>query len=350
MDAVKWIRRWLTARAEKRRESGGEPAFRAAGESRSSGRSGAALDPALQILVRDRFQRLLLGEDAAVTQAPPSVPERLLLQIAEQQLATVASRQAAIPRLPAVVPLLLQRLRDPDSAPRDFAPILQRDPPLAAAVLKTAGSVWFNPYRKVLDNFERVVIALGADGLRLAISSAVFQPILQRQGQPLTQLLWDHARITAACSHHLARRTRVDRFHAYLAGLLLNVGAVTVCDTLRALNRSHFGDETVAPHLLRALLASRAAVVSYWIVQDWDMPAEVVAALGQLSEKNGCGPLAELVDTAATAGCALMCHRHGMLAAEELRRITDALGLEANAVDTLLAELSPAPLPAKEPA
>lgn len=216
-----------------------------------------------------------------------SVPERLVAQTITQQVRDVSLRRSAVPRLPAIIPLLLQQLRDPNSSARDYVTVIRQDPVVAAAVLKIANSVYFNPYGKKIENFEHAVATLGIEGIRLVLSTAVLQPIVRGQNSKLPQRIWDHSLACAVCCQQLAQRAHVDSFKAYLLGLVHDVGVITLFNQLQLRSAEFLGTQPPTSALLRQLVDEIAQPLTYWIAQDWKLPAEIVRALAAQSESIG---------------------------------------------------------------
>ena len=213
-----------------------------------------------------------------------SVPERLVAQTIAQQVRDSSTRRNAVPRLPAIIPLLLQQLRDPNASARDYVAVIRQDPVVAAAVLKIANSVYFNPYGKKIENFEHAVVTLGIDGIRLVLSTAVLQPIVRGQNSKLPQKIWDQSLACAVCCQQLAQRAHLDPFKAYLLGLVHDVGVVTLFNQLQLRSVEFLGTQAFSPALLLQLVDELAQPLTYWIAQDWQLPADIVRALAAQAE------------------------------------------------------------------
>ncbi|HSB96870.1 MAG TPA: HDOD domain-containing protein [Spongiibacteraceae bacterium] len=231
------------------------------------------------------YLQILLAEERPDS-ANLSVPEKLVRQVVEQQLRNGELRRAAVPRLPTVIPLLLKQLRDPNASARDYVAVIRQDPVVATAVLTLANSAYFNPYRKQVDNFEQAVAALGINGLRLVLSTAVLQPIVRGRGDSLPQKVWNQSFVCAICCQQLAERERLDAFKAYLAGLVHNIGLVTIYNQVQQQSQQHLSDTRPGRNLLLQLIEQWSQPLAYWIAQDWQLPTEIIRALGAQGEKT----------------------------------------------------------------
>ncbi len=269
-----------------------------------------------------------------------SVPEKLIAQTVMQQVRDGSLRRNAVPRLPAIIPLLLQQLRDPNASARDYVAVIRQDPVVAAAVLKIANSVYFNPYRKKIENFEHAVVTLGIDGLRLVLSTAVLQPIVRGQNNKLPQRIWDHSLACAVCCQQLAQRAHLDTFKAYLLGLVHDVGVVTLFNQLQLRCVEFLGARAPDPALLVQLADELAQPLAYWIAQDWQLPAEIVRALAAQAEPMSAKEPA-LSTILRRANCISEAY---LLVQMELmeREVLQALIVELDCPDNLLRQLDDA--------
>lgn len=291
-----------------------------------------------QITLAAAWQRFLLDRPDPVISALP-VPHRLLLQATQQRLADAAGRGPAVPRLPTIVPLLLKQIRDPEISTKELVEIIQRDPLLMAAVLKTANSAWFNPYRKPMESLERVLLTLGLDGLRLVLSTAVLQPILKTEGEQIVLRLWQHATATATASHALAPRFGASRFHGYLAGLIVNVGAVTAIQTAHALAQGFLDTKRADAAIVAELIQRDAATLGHTIARDWRMPPDIVDALGARAGVPTRSPLGRTLVAADWLSRAWLCKRAGLIDAATFTTLCAEIELPPEAVSDVERDL-----------
>ena len=261
-----------------------------------------------------------------------SVPEKLITQTIAQQVRDASTRRSAVPRLPAIIPLLLQQLRDPNASARNYVAVIRQDPVVAAAVLTIANSAYFNPYRKKIENFEHAVATLGIEGLRFVLSTAVLQPIVRGQHNKVPQRVWDHSLACAVCCQQLAQRAHLDPFKAYLLGLVHDVGVVTLFNQLQLRCTEFLGTQAPSSALLLQLVDELAQPLAYWIAQDWQLPAEIVRALAAQSEMPNAREPA-LSDILRCANCiseAYLLVQMGLMERETLQEMMAELACPDN--------------------
>lgn len=278
------------------------------------------------------IESILGAEPVAI---PLSVPEKLIGQAIEQQLRDPAQRAAAVPRLPTVIPMLMKQLRDPNSSARDHVAIITQDPVIATAVLRVANSVYFNPYRKALDNFERAVSALGIIKLRMVLSTAALQPVLLNRGDDLPQQVWDHSLACAVCCQYLAERENVDAFKAYLTGLVHDIGVVTLYNQTQMLSREFLGDRRPSGALLQQLFSQWSRLLAFWIAHDWALDQDIVRALAEQSEAKQKTQLGQILRRANRLCEAYHVFRAGKIERAELERLAIELQFALKILDVL---------------
>ena len=231
------------------------------------------------VISREAFYRHLFERD---DQQTLSVPQKLVVDVTLQSLQKKEFRQKAIPRLPYIIPRLLQSLRDPNSSAKDYVDIINKDPVMATTVLKLANSAYFNPIGRRIDDIDYAVVKLGIDGLRSVLSAAVMQPIIQKDSAYYSesgQRIWQHSLCCAVACEQIATHRNIDRFKVYVLGLIHDIGKITLFSEL--CKQFKLNGESVSPGYgaFVAPLKKLSPALSYWIAKDWDMPKEICDAL-----------------------------------------------------------------------
>lgn len=230
-----------------------------------------------------------------------NVPQKLVTEMVINGLRKKEQRINAVPRLPSVIPKLLRSLRDPDSSSKDYVAIVNKDPAMSAAVLKLANSVYFNPQGKAIDEIDRAIVKLGIKGLRSVLSAAVMQPIIQRQSPYFSQTgqrLWTHSLNCAVACEIIAQARGLDRYKAYLMGLVHDVGKITLfselCKQFKLNETAELpGNSAFAPPMKKV-----STHLSYLIAKDWELPEEICKALSQqvgLNEHTQIDPFGKIL-------------------------------------------------------
>jgi len=139
----------------------------------------------------------------------------------EHLLATVK-----LPTLPAVACRILQLCEQPEASLKDFAEVIEKDPALAARLLRFANSAYFGLRRKVA-SIERAAITLGINYVKaVALGFYVAKSIGRVQNAQFdTQVFWRDSLLHGCLARALAERLGVSqRDETFLAGLLQDIG------------------------------------------------------------------------------------------------------------------------------
>lgn len=281
------------------------------------------------------YQSLLLGGNKLHRAEILTTPEKLVGQAVEQLLRNSEQRAAAVPRLPTLLPLLLKQLRDPLASSRDYATLIIQDPLISPTVLRIANSVYFNPYRKSLDNFERVVADLGVVKLRMVLSAAVMQPVLLGSADSLPQRVWKHSLDCATACQNLAQREGVDPYLAYLAGLIHDIGVVTLYNQVQQMHREYLDGAQAGQSLLQNLLDKWAKPLAVSIAQDWKLPDEIAQALAAQDDPAHGSTLGKILRRANALCEAHELYRTNLIERQQLENIATRLRIPSPLLQTL---------------
>ncbi len=193
--------------------------------------------PAVPESALDLQTRLLVWLIGSRLDDPLRDSERRLIEQLDALIASRESIASLLPRAPAVIPQLMNSLRDENQSTSALAQRVARDPHLVIEVIRMANSAQAQGNAPVTDIAD-AIRRLGIGGLHRAILRVVLKPMFASQGNSLsarcTQRLWQHSEAKAEACAQEARGRGLDPFEGYLAGLMHNVGWTAA---LRALDR-----------------------------------------------------------------------------------------------------------------
>ena len=225
-----------------------------------------------------QFSTWVIGANSSA-ETSLSNDERQLLASVESVMRPDAADSDLLPRVPAVVPRLLQSLRDENVTATKISQEITQDPTLVGEVIRVANGPY---YRTVIPTtiLDQALVKLGHDGLRQVIASIAFRSIIDaRTGHYLrlgAPLLWKQTENSAYAARYLAAREGADIFEAYLAALVQNIGATVALKVLD--NHLDNGDapHSIAFHQAIGLLTQK---LTLYIVSSWNFPPSLVEAL-----------------------------------------------------------------------
>lgn len=224
--------------------------------------------PADEVGLGQRFLAVALGRAESF---PAAQTDAFLANLA------AASDGAAfdalrLPRLPAVVPQLLQALREDNARLGAIADLAARDPLVAAGIVRMANSAYYGN-GEPLQSLHQAMVRLGRDAVRQVVLRQALRPIHPATpGTPVHaagERLWLHAQCCGIACAALGHG-----FDGMLAGLAGATGASAVLGLLVRGGPELLHSDVVHAAFPRAMwrIAARAA-------QAWELPAPVAAAL-----------------------------------------------------------------------
>ncbi len=230
--------------------------------------------------------------------------------------AELENNRLKLPALPDVVLKVEQMARDENAGAPEIAQVIERDPVLAAKLLKLANSALYRG-RVETRTVQQAIARLGLANLRdyvLAILSrelyVVDDPAIRR----FIEQLWDHAVTVGVLARELAQRIgrgtlasavadqAPDPDLAFVGGLLHDIGkAVLVQLTAKAVARFLAAGETHKVHAVLDQLHTRAGAR---VLEHWELPHPTILVAEHHHREvypEACEALAPLIDTVALA-------------------------------------------------
>lgn len=166
--------------------------------------------------------------------------ERLSEQLEQIVLKRIGEDSLVLPTLPAVVAKSLEVLKDPEVSFKHVGVIIERDPVLAARLLRLATSAAFAAGTKKV-TLPEALTRLGAKAVRALLVEATAQKVFVSRDPKIAdsmKRLWQHSVAVATLSRDvLALSGNSDSEAAYLAGLLHDVGKPVVASILLEFER-----------------------------------------------------------------------------------------------------------------
>jgi HD-like signal output (HDOD) protein len=205
--------------------------------------------------------------------------EQTVLQALYRLLASDLNDAVIVPRVPSVIPQLLNSLRSKTISAGELSRQIVKDVVLVGEVINTVNSALYNPADRI-NSLEKAVMILGEGGLRLVIAKVAFRPIINLNVGQFTRRaaphIWNQSEKCAVACHTLARD--MDPFHAFLTGLMKNVGLIIA---FRVLDQTCEQGKFKYSAAFQPIFSSVAATLSYRIAQRWEFPEHVIQALQQ---------------------------------------------------------------------
>jgi HD-like signal output (HDOD) protein len=203
---------------------------------------------------------------------PSAAPQLDRDDITARLQRTFSSPSYKPPVLPAAAAEIMQLAQRPDVTFEKVAPVLERDPVLTARVVSVAQSAAYSSRSPIL-TLHQAAVRLGVKGVRdLVLEAALHLKVFRAPGhdQAMARLA-RHSSATAHVIRVVCGRTRVEAEHAFLCGLLHDVGFAACTMALSedpGLRRTPF-------EALAAVLDEAHAPASALLTRAWGLPASI---------------------------------------------------------------------------
>lgn len=173
--------------------------------------------------------------------------------------------------LPAVAQRVYALANDPKVSLSEMGEVIQTDPALASRLLAMANSAFYQRGRAI-ESVADGVLRVGVEGIRTSILLPMLQAKLVRDEMSTT--LWNHSRAVATLCPFIASLARVKPDLAYLAGLLHDVGRITLW-----LDSKHLFERYGSA--LHDAISYLHESVGGQLLKKWELPENIAIAVGQ---------------------------------------------------------------------
>lgn len=184
-------------------------------------------------------------------------------------LRDIEGGRVRLPTLPETAMKIWEVVRSPRSSTPEISRALERDPPLAAKLLKSANSSAYAGAMPAV-RLEQAVIRLGRSDVRNLVIATCAKDLYRAKTPAAAALmseLWTHSLAVALASQHLARSVDFpEKDASFLAGLLHDIGKIVVVTRAESLPGSRVEPcrAVLDPSYARLHAACGAGVMMAW--------------------------------------------------------------------------------------
>ncbi len=279
-----------------------------------------------------------LREQVASTESAPSVTSM------RQRI----ERLTNLPGMPSLAQKIIQLNNNPYAHADDLAKLVEKDPSLAAQIIRYAQSPFYGYQGKIASIRQAISRVLGYDMvMNIALGVASARPFkIQLDGPIGMNAFWQHATYSATVAQSLCglipREHRPQPGTAYLAGLLHNFGFLVLGHSFpKEFTKLHNAiikePETPIIELEQRILGVTHAEIGAWLMETWNMPSEIITVQKQHHNPDYNGVHANYVRLVILADRLLKGHDMGDAASEELpANILDSLDLAEDDITKVL--------------
>jgi putative nucleotidyltransferase with HDIG domain len=273
-----------------------------------------------------------------VTPPPESAAASDPLALFDQLVARIETGKLDLPLLPQTATQILALCQSSDCDMKELADLVQRDPTLAANVLRVANSAALGGVERIV-SLQQAASRLGFTALcEIATAIALRGKVFQLAGREAELArIWRHSTAAGAWAKEIARKRRRNVEGAFLCGLLHDVGRPVLMQLVHELAGPAAGASVPGE---QELYDRYHAEVGARLLVNWQMPDWMIAAIDAHHDPAGAEEHAEAAWIVALADeLAHWGERGDAAGAEALRRhaALEPLSLYDEDIEALLA-------------
>jgi len=227
-----------------------------------------------------------------------------------------------LPTMPGMAKKILQLNTNPYAHAEDLAKLIEKDPSLAAQVIRYAQSPLYGYKGKIASVRQAISRVLGYDlVMNIALGIAATRPFKIASDGPLgLNAYWRHATYTATLSQGLCncipKAQRPSPGTTYLCGLLHNFGFLLFgylfpeeFSTLNAAAKKDI-NTTILAHE-HAMLDTTHNEMGKWLMESWNLPQEIIVSAAEHHNENYTGDHAQYARLVLLSNQLLKSHNIG---------------------------------------
>ncbi len=201
---------------------------------------------------------------------------------------------------------IIELCQDPDATLGEVASVIGHDPAISAKLMRMANSPLYARQRKI-ENIRQAISLFGLNGtLTLALGFSVVDSSRQQGGCLDHNHFWRRSLACAISSQLLgARFEPAKKDELFLAGLLQDIGmlAIEKVEPLvyQDLACKAFNHDQIVS-LESNVLSSDHAEVGAWMLNSWNIPEHIVAAVGSSHRRNQTDHFDQIIAVASVLG------------------------------------------------
>lgn len=209
-------------------------------------------------------------------------------------------RLESLPTIPIMLKRIMEITRDLSSPPGELYSIISRDPVLAERVLAVANSSFFRHSHGVSD-IEQAVMLLGYENIRqITVGIGVFMMLPSGLGMRL-QNFWRHSQEVAAIAAMVAERaTMLSPSHAFLAGLIHDIGRLVFYTLAHGPYKNLLGTDDLLEKEV-SMFGCDHALAGSWLAEKALLPEEHILAIRHHHSPSRAGEYKDMVSVVSIA-------------------------------------------------
>ena len=204
--------------------------------------------------------------------------ERREIELLERVARRIEAGQVELPHLPSTSVAIIDLASRPSVEVKDLVVLIENDPVLTSELLKIANSAFYAG-RMPCETLQQAIVRIGIRALRSMIFSiSVRGAVLRDKNLSIyAEEVWRQAYSVASIARTVGSFTGIDAEHAFLLGLLHDIGKVPLLSVLRQEVKK---ESEIGPALIGRVFLEHHEAAGAAVAKAWRLPEEIASVAG----------------------------------------------------------------------
>ncbi len=200
-----------------------------------------------------------------------------------ERIKRIAQNVLSLPALPTIIAKMIELIDDPRTSASQLTKLISTDQVLTAKILKLANSAFYGFPRRI-GTVNLSIVVLGFDTIKdLGLSVSIIDRFKRHNNESLFDMgrFWEHSIACGVLAKLLARQMRIRLTgEIFVAGLMHDIGKLILNQyfpkELVEINERIEKEGERFHQAEQAVLGTNHAVIGSWLVEKWNLPAQLV--------------------------------------------------------------------------
>jgi len=190
----------------------------------------------------------------------------------------IAKGEFELPHLPSTSVAIIDLASRPSVEVKDLVRLIGNDPVLTSELLKVSNSAYYAG-REPVETLQQAIVRIGIRALRSMIFSISVRGAVLRDKNISTyaEEVWRQSYSVASIARAIAAFARIEGEHAFLLGLLHDIGKVPLLSMLKQEVKK---ESEIGPALIGRVFLEHHERAGFAVANAWKLPEEIASVAG----------------------------------------------------------------------
>lgn len=193
-----------------------------------------------------------------------------IVELKKEVVSRIRSRDMDIPLLPRIATRIMKLSSDPNSSLSDFSNVIKQDQFVTGQIIKIANSPVYGGLCDIT-NVNRAIVQIGVRTMKdlilgISMGATIFRnPSFKDE----MSILWKHSMAVGYICQELAQNIKIDSEHAFLCGLLHDIGKPFLLDVVSMISKKKQARKRISQESLILVLDHLHQAVGGILARIW---------------------------------------------------------------------------------